>query len=138
MTKATKILGILNLITAVVIWLPMLSDIPLDNGSDSFFGNLDRLMRSILLVCLVYSFQGILVFVKKLDRWDMVSSALVLLITMYFSISFDRTKFWIGTIPVAVYLLLQIWRTRIPDNWKLMYLNVWNIVLVLLNFYYRA
>jgi len=120
-----KILGIVNL-GSILFMLISLG--PGDGGTG--FSTLDNLFRSIILLWLFFAFQGLLVFVKRLGKWDLVLASMIVVLSISSWIIFDETQFLIATAPMALYLLLQFKRDSFSDNVKLTYLNIWNIIIL--------
>lgn len=129
MIRFTKVLCIVNLVTAVVVWMPTLGELKYNEGG--LFAELDRIFMASFLICFLYALQGLLIFFKPLKKWDLVFSGAILLTAIFFSVFMELYEFLILAIPVGIYGALQFIRNKIPDNTKILYLNLWNILTVI-------
>jgi len=125
-TRPVKIMGIVNLVTIVLVWAPLS---PGENGFG--FSGLDNLSRGAFLLWLLFSLQGLLVFLRKLAKWDIISATVIVVASISFWIVFEEPLFLIAAVPEAIYFILQIWRGSISNNFKVGYLNIWNITIVI-------
>lgn len=117
-----KIVCVINLLSIVVLWIPELIAIG-DGVLEAFF-------EAILIVFSLYALQGLLLFVRNLGKWDLISAAAIPALTIYYAVSGQEITFlWLGT-PMILYLVLQFIRNKIPDTLKVLYLNSWNMLIV--------
>ncbi|HEY3405564.1 MAG TPA: hypothetical protein VGK59_19410 [Ohtaekwangia sp.] len=118
----------LNLLLAAG-WLSVLTS---QTGSDDSLG-IDELFWAALFIRFLYALQGLLLFARPLKKWDLVSSGILLAAVAYFAFTLGSPGFLYFAIPVVIYGCLQVIRNKIPDNVKIAYLNVWNILFVFLS-----
>jgi hypothetical protein len=120
-----KILAAINLASVVVIYIILDPHVP---KPKEMFGGLQRLINMIFVVWLVYSLCGLLVFVKRLRELDWLLAAPVVIITTWMAIAFDGFEILILGAPMAIYLVLQVKRKSLSDNFKMAYLNIWTVL----------
>jgi hypothetical protein len=123
MHRLIKALCIINLLAALIVWLPLLAEIQPDHLFAVLF-------RGISIIFILYALQGVLGLMDNLKWWDLVSVGIISLVTLYFVIiGAEITFLWLAS-PVGIYFALQAIRNKIPDNIKILYLNIWNILSV--------
>ena len=124
---SVKVLGMVNLGSVLFVWLPLA---PGDNGIG--FSTLDNLFSSVFFLWLLFCLQGVLVFLKRLRKWDLLLASMIVVSSLLFCNIFEEPRFLIAGIPMALYLVLQVKREIFSQNIKLAYLNIWNILILAL------
>ncbi len=125
MNRLIKILAIFNVASAFAFWIPLLWNILNERGL------FDDIFQAIYVIGISYAVQGLLILLHPLGKWDLFSSGIIILVSSYYGIVLDWPQAACFLFPILVFYLLQLQRSKLSDNFRIMYLNIWNIVLML-------
>lgn len=129
MNRFIRILCIINLLLAAG-WLSLLTN---QTGSDDGLTGIDKLFWAAYFIRFLYALQGLLIFARPLKKWDLVSSGIVLIAVVYFAYTYAAPDFLYLAIPVMIYGCLQFIRNKMSDSFKIAWLNVWNILFLVMS-----